>query len=407
MCTPGCATSAAPTSPSPGRRLSAPCGHAGGVQRLDDRERAGRRLLGGLEHDAVAGREAGGDHPGGDREREVPRADDGDDAARGVAERVALAGQLDEPVAAPRARPPAARSTRGSRSPRRRRRRPPPTASRTRGRRARRAAGGGGAARRRRGRGSRRARGRRAASHAGAALRGGLAPRRRRRRRSPTVACGDDRGRARPGRSSAASARRGARRRRSPARATGAARRARRARRPASRARARGAARAAVRSMKLLMGRPSSESRSCAARAAEQERVVGGVLEQPADEVAHAGHEVADRAVGAHAQAHAGERLLEVVAEAAQDLELEVASAGRAARARGRSSGRCGEAIAGRTSGRSASRRVVRRSKLRSLSTLASKTGGDPAVLARLDGLVLPVGALDQADRERRARRGA
>ena len=82
-----------------GQEVQDALGDAGGVQRLDDRERAGRRLLGGLEHDAVAGRQAGGDHPGGDREREVPRADDGDDAARGVAQRVALAGELDEPVA--------------------------------------------------------------------------------------------------------------------------------------------------------------------------------------------------------------------------------------------------------------------------------------------------------------------
>ena len=37
------------------------------------------------------------------------------------------------------------------------------------------------------------------------------------------------------------------------------------------------------------------------------------------------GDEVADRAVGAHAQPARGERVLEVVAEAAQDLELEVA----------------------------------------------------------------------------------
>ena len=100
VCTPGCATSAAPTSPSPGRKLSDLGRDAGRVQRLDDRERARRRLLGGLEHDAVAGRQPGRDHPGGDRQREVPRADDGDDAARRVAQRVALARQLDEPVRA-------------------------------------------------------------------------------------------------------------------------------------------------------------------------------------------------------------------------------------------------------------------------------------------------------------------
>ena len=36
------------------------------------------------------------------------------------------------------------------------------------------------------------------------------------------------------------------------------------------------------------------------------------------------GDEVADRAVGAHAQALGGDRLLQRVAEAAQDLQLEV-----------------------------------------------------------------------------------
>ena len=48
----------------------------------------------------------------------------------------------------------------------------------------------------------------------------------------------------------------------------------------------------------------------------------------------------------------------------------------------------------------------VSRSKLRSQSALSSNTGARPAVLARLDDLVVPVGALDQADRQRlRARR--
>ena len=56
-----------------------------------------------------------------------------------------------------------------------------------------------------------------------------------------------------------------------------------------------------------------------------QERLVARVLQQAADEVGHAGDEVADRAVGAHAVAARGERVLEVVAEAAQHLELEVA----------------------------------------------------------------------------------
>ena len=43
------------------------------------------------------------------------------------------------------------------------------------------------------------------------------------------------------------------------------------------------------------------------------------------------GDEVADRAVGAHAQAAGRERVAEVVAEAAQDLELDVAGRRRRA----------------------------------------------------------------------------
>ena len=54
------------------------------------------RLLGGLEHHGVAGRQPGGDHPERDRDREVPGRDDGDDAARAPAQLVALAGQLDQ-----------------------------------------------------------------------------------------------------------------------------------------------------------------------------------------------------------------------------------------------------------------------------------------------------------------------
>ena len=103
----------------------------------DEHRRAARRLLGGLEDDGVAGGERRGGHPERDREREVPRRDDRDDAARRVAQLVALARHLEQRRGPARARPPRARSTRGSRSPRRRRRRPPPTAWPPRGRRAR------------------------------------------------------------------------------------------------------------------------------------------------------------------------------------------------------------------------------------------------------------------------------
>ena len=64
-----------------------------------------------------------------------------------------------------------------------------------------------------------------------------------------------------------------------------------------------------------------------------EEGVVGGVLEQAADEVGHAGHEVADRAVGADTAAGGGDRGLRVVAQPAQDLELEGVVADAAASA--------------------------------------------------------------------------
>src|SRR5262249_60400191 len=53
-------------------------------------------LLRGLEEDAVAGHEGGGDHACRNREREVPRRDDRADAAWLVAEGVRLAGSLVE-----------------------------------------------------------------------------------------------------------------------------------------------------------------------------------------------------------------------------------------------------------------------------------------------------------------------
>ena len=48
----------------------------------------------------VAGRQGGGGHPQRDRDREVPRRDDAGDAARQVAQVVALARDLEEGVAA-------------------------------------------------------------------------------------------------------------------------------------------------------------------------------------------------------------------------------------------------------------------------------------------------------------------
>ena len=162
--------------------------HAGLAQRPEDHQRAARRLLGRLEHDGVAGGEAGADHPERDREREVPRRDHRDDAARA---RSSSCCARPGPAAAGRpGRCPArrGRSTRGSRSPRRRRRRPPATASRTRARPARRPPAGARAATARRAPAPRRARWR--ASRPTPARRAArpAAPRRR-RPRSPWPPC--------------------------------------------------------------------------------------------------------------------------------------------------------------------------------------------------------------------------
>ena len=173
--------------------------HARLAQRAHEHVGAARRLLGGLEHDRVAGREPGGDHPAGDRDREVPRRDHRDDAARAVA-RACCARPA--PAAAPRrpaARPRRARSTRGSRSPRTRRRRPRATAWRTRAPPAPRPRAGARAATRRRARARRRA-----PRRGGGPSRGGRRGRpraRRRRRPARPRRRARRRGRARPGRS--------------------------------------------------------------------------------------------------------------------------------------------------------------------------------------------------------------
>ena len=136
----------------------------------------------GLSTTALPVARPGGDHPERDREREVPRRDHRDDAARGVAQRVALARDLQQRARPGRCRARRGRSTRGSRSPRRRRRRPPATASRTRAPPARRPPAAARAATARRARSiSRALGGRRRGPPARAALRRPAAPRRRRR----------------------------------------------------------------------------------------------------------------------------------------------------------------------------------------------------------------------------------
>ncbi len=83
-----------------GQQRDRPGRDAGLPQRPDEHDAAAGRLLGGLEDDRVARRQGRGDHPHRDRDREVPRRDDRDDAARRVVHRVALAGNLEERLAA-------------------------------------------------------------------------------------------------------------------------------------------------------------------------------------------------------------------------------------------------------------------------------------------------------------------
>ena len=78
----GARTSAAPTSPSPGSSESAAGGTPPARSACDEPSAQPGRLLGGLEHDGVAGRERRRGHPARDREREVPGRDHRDHAAR-------------------------------------------------------------------------------------------------------------------------------------------------------------------------------------------------------------------------------------------------------------------------------------------------------------------------------------
>ena len=96
MCTRGSLTSAAPTSPSPGSSETASAG--------TPPSRSARKIISAQPGDCSAGLSTTAlpvarparDHPERDREREVPRRDDGDDPARAVAHRVALARHLQQ-----------------------------------------------------------------------------------------------------------------------------------------------------------------------------------------------------------------------------------------------------------------------------------------------------------------------
>ena len=77
----GCATSAAPISPSPGKNCSAARGTPASMSSFDRLEGDERRLFGGLGDDAIAGDQRGGDLADENRQRKIPRRDADEDAA--------------------------------------------------------------------------------------------------------------------------------------------------------------------------------------------------------------------------------------------------------------------------------------------------------------------------------------
>ncbi len=96
VCTRGSRTSAAPTSPKPGSRETAPGGTPASRSASTSIKPRRGRLLRGLQHHAVARGEGGRGHAGGDRQGEVPGRDHGRHAARLVAHRVPLARHLQQ-----------------------------------------------------------------------------------------------------------------------------------------------------------------------------------------------------------------------------------------------------------------------------------------------------------------------
>ena len=96
LATSGCSTSRCPTTrPGPATTLTTPGRDARLERELGEPQRRQRRQLGGLQHERVAGRQAGRHLPGGDRQREVPRDDQADDAERLAEREVDAAGDRD------------------------------------------------------------------------------------------------------------------------------------------------------------------------------------------------------------------------------------------------------------------------------------------------------------------------
>ena len=390
-----------------------------------------RRRSGRLDHDGVAGDQRGARHAGEDRQRKVPGGDHRRHAARLVAQVVDLAGQRGPGAAARRGAAPRARSTRESRWPR------PTSASASRmvlpASRVSSAASSASSPRMiSAARNSTAARSRAAVSRQrreGARARPARRPRsragRRPRPRPP-------RGPAGPGRSTPPCAT--PRRSRPPIEQRLVARPAGRdlAQRLQGRAAALEPGEVGVRHVGERAGRGGVGRRDqrqvrrrlvdagrrrrrgdqlldvgALGEGAAQERLVGGVLEQAAHEVGHAGNELADRRVLAQAQAHGAHRRLDGVAHAVQHLDLEAvvghAAGGGRWRWPPRASARCGCAKAGRTTSTLSSMRRARRSKETSAVGLVGEDRRGPALLAGEHRLVVPVGALDEPHRERPA----
>ena len=401
----GSATSALPASSPPGSRRERVERDAAGVQGVDDGLGARGRLLGGLEHDRVAGRQRGADHARGDRQREVPRRDHAGHAAADVAHRVALARQLDQRLAAvERERalrvvleevdrladvavglgPGLAGLADGERGELQAARAQDAGGARERG-----GAIGGGLAR------------------PGLVALLGAADGVLDVRCGGLVRVGDDAGgRARvDGGEDAAGDDVLPDQHRDLERQLGVERVQRGQRLAADGL----AAQLEQRFVHKGHGASRSSAVSVPLACGGEEGVVGGVLEQAAHEVGHAGDEVADRAVGAHAAAGRGDRGLRVVAQAAQDLELEVLGA-HVARV-GVGGGVRDRAQVVRRDRHLDQRRGVDQALGEQLEVAVALAAVHehrrrPAVLGGLDDLVVPVGALDQADRERVPARG-
>ncbi len=136
-----------------------------------------------------------------------------------------------------------------------------------------------------------------------------------------------------------------------------------------------------------------------------QEAGVGGVFQQPAHEVGHAGEQIADRRVEPHAVAEAAQQLALRLGHAVEHLYLE--GVGLEAEARGAGQGDRGGAEVVRAEGRVDPVAVGEEAAHQPLVVgvgvaLLREDGAGQAVEPGEHHLVVPVGALDQAYGQRR-----